>query len=257
MAQYLVTARPKSDRLDELRGRLEAGEIAKMRPFGEALDRSLRGAKTSREGYALWEEEDYCSPPLAMERVAVLDHYFDDLMVERVDQGQGWARVRDRLSLWVQAFGLPLRDGSRPVTTSINPHRQLTQNAPLRMYKQLAERVFALPDVEERPSLVSVPGARALWLTNEPASVEPLAFMAEREFAHLHPPDDGSLHLTLPSRWRGEAVTKGWAEPHPAGMVAVMPSSDVMVYGPRDERELDVVYNLVLLSYQFAKGEST
>jgi hypothetical protein len=29
------------------------------------------------------EEEDYCSPPLAQERAAVLDTYFDDITVER------------------------------------------------------------------------------------------------------------------------------------------------------------------------------
>lgn len=257
MAQYLVTARPKTDRLQELRQRLDAGEIARMRPFGNALEESLRGAKIDQAGYASWEEEDYCSPPLAMERAAVLDHYFAELTVEQVMAGTGWMRIRDRLSLWVHVFGLPPRRGTPPVTTSVNPHRQLTQNAPLRMYKQLAERIFALHDIEEGPSLVSVPGARALWLTKEPRRVEPLAFMAEREFAHLHPPDDGSLHLTLPPRWREEALAKGWAEPHLAGMVALMPSSDVMVYGPRDEQELDVVYNLVLLSYQFAKGETT
>jgi hypothetical protein len=137
----------------------------------------------------------------------------------------------------------------------MNPHRQLTQNAPVRMYQRLAERLFTLPEVEEQPSLVSVPGARALWLTTQPPRRNPEAFMAEQEFAHLHPPDDGSLHLTLPSPWREDAITKGWAEPHPRPMMAYMPASDVLLYGPRDESELEVVYNLVVLSYHFARGD--
>jgi hypothetical protein len=32
----------------------------------------------------IWSEEDYCSPPLAMEREAVLDRYFTDIKVEGI-----------------------------------------------------------------------------------------------------------------------------------------------------------------------------
>ena len=39
----------------------------------------------------MWVEEDRCSPPLAMERESVLDRYFDDVTVERVNSDeQGW-----------------------------------------------------------------------------------------------------------------------------------------------------------------------
>lgn len=41
----------------------------------------------------MWEEEDYCQPPLAEERAAVLDRYFDDLSVEPVVEGTGWALI--------------------------------------------------------------------------------------------------------------------------------------------------------------------
>ena len=54
-----------------------------MRPFGHALQYSLENARIDNENpdYALWVEEDYCSPPLAMERESVLDHYFNDIAV--------------------------------------------------------------------------------------------------------------------------------------------------------------------------------
>jgi len=42
---------------------------------------------------AVWEEEDYCRPPLAEERAAVLDEYFDQLRVERVEHGAGWEQI--------------------------------------------------------------------------------------------------------------------------------------------------------------------
>ena len=41
----------------------------------------------------IWEEEDYCSPPLAEERAAVLDAYFEGITVEAVAKGEGWRRV--------------------------------------------------------------------------------------------------------------------------------------------------------------------
>jgi hypothetical protein len=72
-----------------------------MRPFGAALTKGLVGARLDLEsGEAVWEEEDYCSPPLAMERAAVLDRYFDNLRVEQVSEGEGWRRIHDLPSLW-------------------------------------------------------------------------------------------------------------------------------------------------------------
>jgi hypothetical protein len=96
MAYYLVRARPRTDRLKELEERLERGEFMAMRPFGSALSRSLRNARSQPDGQAVWEEEDYCRPPLAEERAAVLDHYFGDLKVEAVQENSGWREI-DRL----------------------------------------------------------------------------------------------------------------------------------------------------------------
>jgi hypothetical protein len=49
---------------------------------------------------ALWIEEDYCSPPLAMEREAVLDRYFDVITVEKVRAEEGWKTIDDKPMLW-------------------------------------------------------------------------------------------------------------------------------------------------------------
>ncbi|MGQ0551570.1 MAG: hypothetical protein ACT4PY_18100 [Armatimonadota bacterium] len=88
MADYLVKARPKED-LTGLKRQLDRGDIAQMRPFGSALDYSLQTARLDPDGWAVWEENDYCSPPLAMERAALLDLHFTDLTVERVTKGAG------------------------------------------------------------------------------------------------------------------------------------------------------------------------
>ena len=71
------------------------------------------------------------------------------------------------------------------------------------------------------------------------------AFQRGSEFGHLHPEHDGSLHLTLPSALYNEVLRAGWGEPHPI-------SATMMVFGPRDEVELDVVWQLVCASHSWA-----
>jgi hypothetical protein len=93
MAHYIVRARPKPDRLSELNQRLRENAFANLRPFGKALTHSLSEARLQSDGIAIWEEEDYCSPPLAQERAAVLDTYFDEITVEQVNAGEGWKRI--------------------------------------------------------------------------------------------------------------------------------------------------------------------
>lgn len=101
MAYYLVRAYPDHDTLPDLIDRLQSGEVAEMSPFGQELDACLRRARVDpTTGQAVWEEEDHCSPPLAMEKEALLDAYFDEIEVEPVDQGEGWEQIEDLPSLW-------------------------------------------------------------------------------------------------------------------------------------------------------------
>lgn len=100
MAYYLVQAQPVEELLTELRQRLDSGEIRVMRPFGQALQYSLENARVKEDGLAVWEEEDYCVPPLAQERAAILDTYFRELNVERVEKGKGWEQLESLPNLW-------------------------------------------------------------------------------------------------------------------------------------------------------------
>jgi hypothetical protein len=142
---------------------------------------------------------------------------------------------------------LPRRAGPRPQTIGPRPHAQVSENAPAQLQEAVAERALALPSVTEAESLVSVPGARAFVLDEEAAGGPPDAFQAGREFAHLHPPADGSLHLTLPDELADEVYEKGWGEPHPI-------SGTPLIFGPRDEDELEVVWRILQASYRFASG---
>lgn len=103
MAYYLVRAKPKPAGLPRLAGLLAQDAFVDMRPFGRALTDSLKNARLAEDGLAVWEEEDYCTPPLAQERAAVLDEYFDDIEVERVEPGEGWRRIEGLPRLHSQA----------------------------------------------------------------------------------------------------------------------------------------------------------
>ena len=62
---------------------------------------------------------------------------------------------------------LPTRPGPRPQATPWAPHIQQDQNAAADMQAILAQRVFALPEVEERPGTVAHPAERAIWLRDQ------------------------------------------------------------------------------------------
>jgi phospholipase/carboxylesterase len=123
----------------------------------------------------------------------------------------------------------------------------MSQNAPRHLQEELFARARSLAGVTVGESLVSVPGARAFHLDEVLARGPAKAFQRAREFAHLHPPSDGSLHMTLVPEAYREVLAKGWGEPHPV-------SGTMMVWGPRNAEELEVVWRLVRLSYEYARG---
>jgi phospholipase/carboxylesterase len=131
------------------------------------------------------------------------------------------------------------------------PHAQIGVTPDPVVTRELHRRAYALPGVLDRPSVISVPGARALWLADGVELVRPEAVLRGREFAHIHP--DGSLHGALEAQRAREAIDAGWAEPHPLAEPLGMPGL-VMLYTPRTMEELDVVMALVVDSYNFVTG---
>lgn len=100
MAYYLVRAILREELHDELAAKLAARAFVRLRPFGEGITKGLEGARRQADGRVVWEEEDYCSPPLAMERAAVLDRYFTGIEVETVREDGGWAQIAELPPLW-------------------------------------------------------------------------------------------------------------------------------------------------------------
>lgn len=148
---------------------------------------------------------------------------------------------------------IPRRKRPRPPTHQGMPHAQIGIQPVPEIHAELFRRCYSLPYVQNRPTVISVPGARSLWLREDLPLAHPEVIARGREFAHIHP--DGSLHVALPPERAREAVEKGWAEPHP---MAQYLGNDgmVMLYTPLDMDELDVVFGLILGSYNFVTGRN-
>jgi phospholipase/carboxylesterase len=148
---------------------------------------------------------------------------------------------------------LPEREGPRPAVSWTIPQQQESDNSPDGLQEALFARMSALPGVESGPSRISVPGARAILAPDASGPEEAFLVPSAREFAHLHPTHDGSLHLVLPVDLAADAVAKGWAQVHMLAGIRLSPGF-VLVYGPRTEAELDVVAGIVEASHRFALG---
>ena len=143
------------------------------------------------------------------------------------------------------------RPGDRPEVSWSIPQQQLTQNAPKELQEELFARTSELAGVSGGPSQISVPGARAFALRDGTGPAAAYLVPGVGEFAHLHPAYDGSLHVALPADLAADLVAKGWGRPHMWAGTRLSPGF-VMVFGPRDREELDVVTGIVAASHRYA-----
>jgi phospholipase/carboxylesterase len=150
---------------------------------------------------------------------------------------------------------LPERCGEPPEVSVTTPQQQQSQNAPPELQEALFDRIVQLDGVATAPSAVSVPGARAFILGCGRARGPREAFIVPDlgEFAHLHPGYDGSLHLALPVSLAHDALAKGWAVAHPLAGLRLAPGM-IMIFGPRDAVELEIVTAIVRASHAYAAG---
>jgi Family of unknown function (DUF5519) len=148
-----------------------------------------------------------------------------------------------------------IRTGHRPRTDRILPHRQLDQLPPASVFQRLIELCNQTPGIGIQESRMSGPDTLALWISSESALGPAQAFIDDHEFCHVHGLPEGSLHLTLPLDIARRAISLGWAEQHILARSGLMPQTLLMVYAPRDEHELEVVWGLVMTSLNFAWGK--
>ena len=149
---------------------------------------------------------------------------------------------------------LPPRSGPRTQTTGSVPHVQIGVEPVPAVDEELRRRAFVLPGVENRPTVVSLPGAQGMWLSDGVDLVHPEVIVSGREFAHIHP--DGSLHAPLPYERALEAAEKGWAERHPWADERDGWEGLVMLFTPQSMDELAVIFQLTVESYNHVTGQA-
>lgn len=153
---------------------------------------------------------------------------------------------------WLTA--LPARRGPLPPMTPANPQEQLAQYPPdWGLIERLADHGFALPGVLERPTAVAPDGSRAFTLAPG-LPLEPDSVMAGREFAHIHNPPVGSMHLMLPQPWRNLALGKRWVLRHPFAERGWGPEGTVFMFAPRNAVELQWGMALLSVAHAWANG---
>jgi phospholipase/carboxylesterase len=112
-------------------------------------------------------------------------------------------------------FDLPPRAGAKPKITSTNPRQQQSQNPTPEVYELLPSKVFDFPHIERRPSAISVPGAQALWLSEEIASARP-GSVPDRTRVRPRPPALRRQHAhDATARGGRRGAGEGLGEPHP------------------------------------------
>ncbi|TDZ18978.1 hypothetical protein Cob_v008128 [Colletotrichum orbiculare MAFF 240422] len=162
---------------------------------------------------------------------------------------------------------LPERKGERAEIGGIVPHRQLSQHAPEHMRESI-QNLFANIVTANPATLES---KRSLYERHNPAlfvspsllsspAAPSTAKTARGEIGHHH--GDMSVHLYLSPADARLAIEKGWAERHRLSVPRTswfanryhVADSYVLVYGPRDEGEMEVLATILRCSARFMTG---
>ncbi|CEI70474.1 hypothetical protein FVEN_g1020 [Fusarium venenatum] len=165
---------------------------------------------------------------------------------------------------------LPRREGDRALLGGIAPHRQLSQHAPKRI--RTIENLFNNA-ARQHPSILEVKKSLyerhhdALFvsqdlLQSEPDSLPKTTIIARGELGHAHP--DLSVHLYLSPADARVIIEKGWAERHRLSVPETswvknkyaIASTYLMIYGPRDEKEMEILRIILQNSIRFMTGHS-
>ncbi|MEP6482010.1 MAG: hypothetical protein ABJA94_08400 [Rhodoglobus sp.] len=145
------------------------------------------------------------------------------------------------------------RTGTEPELSTDGPQRQLTQQSSPEVWGRLVFEATRLPGVIEGHSAVSPASSRALFLSEFRDVTIPGTSLAggddRLEPVHLHGVDDTSIHLCLPRERAATVIAAGWAEPHQYGDFG----TELLVFGPRDSAELELIVGFIRESLDFAR----
>jgi len=140
----------------------------------------------------------------------------------------------------------PISDGC--ITDGQKHFHQLSQHASDELNRALSARIAALPRVQFAERMYGSLRFTSFFL--EPAlfankGCEQDASAAHSEFARIQGPDRGGLQLILRRKDLHEVIAKGWGQSDPD-------SNAMVIWGPRDQHELKIVWLIAQMSYRHA-----
>jgi hypothetical protein len=92
----------------------------------------------------------------------------------------------------------------------------------------------------------------AIYVKPDVPTINPNARKIFYEVAHVHPTEN-SLHVYLSPRDARRVIEAGWGQRFPVEWLA--PPSWILVYAPRDEKEVELVKEIVRAAVCFAVGK--
>lgn len=147
---------------------------------------------------------------------------------------------------------VPQREGPRPETRGIAPHRQVTQQSNDTAYELL---VAAIEHLSSSSPNLYIGTSCFEKHSSGLFALHPVNRTCGGEVCHTHPSDGGSLHLTLHPADVKTVLERGWGERHPLSrggwFERFVPAGFVMVYAPRDPREVEIVAEVVRAAVWF------
>jgi hypothetical protein len=108
------------------------------------------------------------------------------------------------------------------------------------------------PYINVNPSKTEGGSAEAIYVNEDLDSRNPIAHKIFYEVAHVHP-SDNSLHVYLSNPDARLVVEKGWGMRFSVGWMA--PPGWIMVFAPKDEKEVQIVKEIVRAAVCFATGK--
>lgn len=150
---------------------------------------------------------------------------------------------------------LPKRRGERPLVQGVAPQRQQTQKSDGKVYGRLVQRIKEAAG-DPRNRLVERTSCFEKHSSGLFTSI-PITRTCGGEICHAHP-SDGSMHMTLHPADANLLLENGWGERHPLARGGwcrrFVPREFVLIYAPRDEKEVDIIMNIVAASVWWVSG---
>ncbi|KAJ9268796.1 hypothetical protein DTO212C5_5214 [Paecilomyces variotii] len=154
---------------------------------------------------------------------------------------------------------LPRRQGRRPRVAGIAPQRQMSQRGGQIMYEALSSSIRNLIQCHQDRLFLGT----SCFEKHSTGIFANAAFRSRPtcngEVCHAHP-CDASMHLTLHPADVKLVIERGWGERHPLARESwwwrakIVPPGFVMIYAPRDEKDLRYVMEIIRAAAWWVTG---